>query len=325
MAQKQKCSLKLYRNFLIANHNRYSALELEKVTPVTNMAHDSVTRWLHTATFTPSDIWRSAKPLVRLTDGYLIGDDTVLEKSRSRHNELAKVQYSGATHGLVNGICLVNLLWSDGADYVPIDYRHYDPTRDDKTKNDHFQEMLHRAEKRGFTPRYVLMDSWYGSVANLKAIDRKGWQWITNLKRNRQVSDAKGTYLPISDLALADDMVKSVWLKEYGTVLVCKLVDQDGDITYLATNDLALTSHETYLDHWRKRWQIEQMHRGLKQTTGIAKNYAIKRTPQRNHIFTAFVAFIKLERQRRKTGLSWYEQKALIVRTATQEYLGATA
>jgi hypothetical protein len=325
MAQKQKCSLKLYSQFLVANHNRYSGLELEKVSPVDGMAHDAVTHWLHRANFTPSDLWRYAKPLVTFEHCYLVGDDSVLDKSRSRKNELAKVQYSGAAHDLVNGICLVNLLWSDGTDYAPIDYRHYSPDRDDKTKNDHWRELLDRAEKRGFHPDYVLTDSWYGSVGNMKHIDKKGWKWITNLKTNRQVSETKGTYVAISDLVLAEKQVKLVWLKEYGYVLVCKMVDKDGGITYLATNDLELKDWDIYRKHWGARWQIEQMHRGLKQTTGAAKNYATKAAPQKNHMFAAYVAFVRLEKERRRTGISWYEQKARILRQATRGYLRAFA
>lgn len=37
--QKPKCSLKLYSDFLIANQNRYSGLEMSKVAPV-EIAHD---------------------------------------------------------------------------------------------------------------------------------------------------------------------------------------------------------------------------------------------------------------------------------------------
>jgi hypothetical protein len=76
---------------------------------------------------------------------------------------------------------------------------------------------------------------------------------------------------------------------------------------------------------WDARRQIEQMHRGIKQTTGIAKNYAIKTKPQKNHTFAAYVAFARLEKKRRKTGLSWYEQKACIPRQVTRCYLGTNA
>lgn len=58
MAQPRKCNLSLYRDFLIANHSRYSGVELSKVEPTGAMAHDSVTRWLMRADSTPSDVWR---------------------------------------------------------------------------------------------------------------------------------------------------------------------------------------------------------------------------------------------------------------------------
>jgi len=263
--------------------------------------------------------------MVTLENCYLVGDDSVLDKSRSCKNELAKWQYSGAVHGEANGICMVNMLWSDGVNYIPIDYRHYSPQFDDKTKNKHWRELLDRAEQRGFKPLYVLTDSWYGSVENMKHIDKKKWRWITNLKTNRQVSQTKGTYVAVADLALTEKQVKLVWLKEYGYMLVCKIADQDGVITYLATNDLELTNWGQYKKHWQARWQIEQMHRGIKQTTGLAKNYTTKTKPQKTHIFAAYVSFIGLEKERRRTGVSWYEQKARILREATRGYLRVNA
>ncbi|MGZ7096539.1 MAG: hypothetical protein ACXVHU_08730 [Methanobacterium sp.] len=93
--QKQKCSLKLYTNFLIANHNRYSGLELSKVSFVEDMCHDAVSRWLASSNFTPSDLWNQVKSLIDDKTGYLLCDDTLLNKQYSRVNELAKKQCSG--------------------------------------------------------------------------------------------------------------------------------------------------------------------------------------------------------------------------------------
>ena len=93
--QKQKCSLKLHTNFLIANQNRYSSLELSRVSPVEDLCHDSASRWLSSSNFTLSDLWNQAKSLVDVKTGYLLCDDTLLNKQYSRVNELAKKQYSG--------------------------------------------------------------------------------------------------------------------------------------------------------------------------------------------------------------------------------------
>ena len=54
------------------------------------------------------------------------------------------------------------------------------------TKNDHFWAMMLTARGRGFTGRYVLFDSWYTSLENLKEVRACGWLWLTRLKVNRR-------------------------------------------------------------------------------------------------------------------------------------------
>lgn len=316
--QKQKCSLSLYSNFLIANKNRYSGLELSKV--VTGIAHDSVSRWLSRCSTRPSELWNQVKSLVDLTSGYLVVDDTTLDKRYSRENELARPQYSGNEHGLVNGINLVNLLWTDLERCVPVDYRVYQKPQDGKTKNDLFHELLNKAKIRAFAPLYVLMDSWYSSLENLKFIRSQEWNFICNLKSNRIVSCDR-VPMAISDLALTDKQVRKVWLKGFGHVLVCQVVATNGDETYLATNDLSLTDYAVFTGHFQQRWNIEEFHRGIKQTTGIEKCYSIQASSQKTHIFASFVAFVRLEAVRISEHLSWYEQKASITRFATANYL----
>ena len=78
--------------------------------------------------------------------------------------------WSGKQHKVVNGINLISLVWTDGDATIPIDFRIYDIDNDGKTKNDHFKEMLAVARIRGFSPRFVMFDSWYGSIGNLKRL-----------------------------------------------------------------------------------------------------------------------------------------------------------
>jgi len=135
------------------------------------------------------------------------------------------------------------------------------------------------------------------------------------------VHERQGDYYSIADLGLTDKQVRKVWLKEYGHVLVCKVVATNGDIVYLATSDLTLTDYDDFINHWQHRWDIEEFHRGIKQTTGIEKCYSIKAESQKTHIFAAFTAFIKLEKKRLSDNISWYEQKASISRNSTVNYL----
>lgn len=277
------------------------------------------------ADFRPQDLWRYAKPLVQTDTGYLVLDDTVVSKPFARNIDLARHQYSGREHREINGIGIVNLLWTgtmnEETTYVPVDYRLYAPDHDGKGKNDHFRDMLDKAKKRGFTPKYVLFDSWYGSLDNLKAIRKKDWHWVTDLKYNRLISLAPHKFVAVSDLDLDDGTVKRVWLKGYGEVMVCRLVLGNGDTRYLASSDLTLTGYETLTNHWQQRWPIETFHQGLKQTTGIGSCSAQRAHAQKMHIFSCMVAFLKLEKVRQKTGQTWYDQKAAITRPATAAYL----
>jgi putative transposase len=320
--RQQKCSLDLYVEFLIASQKQYSCSELEKVSRDETMAHDSVNRWLNNSEFSPEDLWSQVEEKININEGYLAFDDTLLEKPYAKKIELTKWQWSGKHHAVKQGIGIVNAQWVDlDGIALPVDYRIYNKEGDDKTKNDHFRDMLDIAEQRGFKPSYVLMDSWYVSKENLKAIQAKGWNFVADIKSNRKISEVKGVWIRVDELELAERQVKKVWLKDFGPILVCKRTLKDGKIRYLITNDLDLDDWDNFIGHAKTRWFIETMHRGLKQVCGLEKSYMRKAQAQKNHIFCAFLALIKLEYFRFKEGTSWYQQKWEIVREAVQLHL----
>lgn len=312
--------MNLYVDFLIGSQLQFSAVELSKVSP-SEMAHDAVSRWLSDTELSPKELWKHAAVLVKLKTGYLIIDDSILDKPYSKQIPFVRAQWSGKHHEIVLGICIVTLLWTDGEQIIPVDFRVYDPARDGKTKNEHARDMLDTAERRGFTPEYVLFDSWYSSIENLKAITKKEWKWIAELKSNRQVSVVQGAYHAVKDLDWTSTQVQKVWLKEYGFVQVAEIDRENGDIVYLATNDLALVDAFSIKDHSDCRWNIEEFHRGIKQFCGIEHCYSQREQSQLNHILCSFLAFLKLEIRRIKEGISWFEQKLSITRGAITAYL----
>lgn len=320
---QSKCSLDLYTKFLIANHNRYSGVELSKTSELP-LSHDTVSKWLREENFNEEDIWIHVKDMIKRKEGYLIADDSVLDKRFSRNNELVGRHWSGNEHRIICGIDLVNLVWTQGEECIPCDYRVYESEKEGKkTKNEHFRDMLDTAKKRGFKPLYVLADCWYGSVENMKHVKNYNWKFIVGLKENRLVSITKNVYVKITDLDWSTTLLQKVWLKEFGYVLVAKLVITNGDIRYVATNDLSLVDITILKKHNDHRWNIETFHRGIKQTTGIEKCYSTLERSQRNHIFASFIAFIRLEYRRLKEHISWYEQKAAYSRIGVRFALGA--
>jgi len=284
------------------------------------MAHDAPTRLLNREKLTPKILWKNVKAHVDASSGYLIADDTVIDKPRSKDIELVKWQYSGTHHGVVKGIGLETLLWTkDGSEHIPLDYRVCNPEGDGKTKNDHFREMISLASHRGFHPRHVLMDTWYTSIDNLKHIDSFSWKWIATLQKNRIVSTAPKHYYHLEELDIPEQGLV-LHLKAYGFIKVFKKVSENGDVEYRGTNDLNLSKLDVE-SIYAKRWKIEEYHRGLKQQTGIAKCQSRLQRSQRNHIWCSIHAFLILELHRMKTNTSWHEAKLSIVREAIHAYL----
>jgi hypothetical protein len=67
-------------------------------------------------------------------DGFLIIDDTTLDKPYAKNMDLVYRQWSRKHHRVVNGINSRTLLWTDGNAIIPVDFGIYDIDADGKTK-----------------------------------------------------------------------------------------------------------------------------------------------------------------------------------------------
>ncbi len=320
-----KCDELDYINFLVAAQKVFSSLEASKTHPAgeNGPAHDAYTRLLQRLPPDSHALWREVKPLVKRKSGVLVLDDSTLDKPYARQMSLVTRHWSGKHRRVVQGINLTSLVWTDGDCCLPCDYRLYNKAQDGLTKNDHFRHMVQSAKERGFEPDIVAFDSWYSGLDNLKLVRDCEWYWITQLKCNRQVSIDRTGNRPIEDI-LIPAHGRVVHLKGYGWVKVFKTVGTDGDDEYWATNRLDMTIEQAAF-HALDAWQIEVYHRGLKQFTGIERAQYRLAVAQRNHIGLAIRAFVRLEAHRIQTGVSWFEAKTGIIRSAIRSYLAEPA
>ena len=240
-------------------------------------------------------------------------DDTTLDKPYAKRMELVSRHWSGKHKRVVWGINLLTLLWTDGNALIPCDFRVYDRPLSGLTKNDHFRRMLEVAEGRGFQPRWVLFDSWYTSLENLKAIRDKGWFWMSQLRSNRRVNPEGAGNLPLATVAIPQEG-RQVHQRGYGFIRVFRTVSKDGDVEHWATNDLEMMEQQRE-SLARQAWGIETYHRGLKQCCGVEKCQVRTAEGQWNHICLSLQAFLRLEAHRLSAGVSWYESKANIIRS----------
>src|SRR5437763_12680290 len=236
-----KCSDDDYINFVIATPRSVSATEAAKVQGDEEQApaHDAFTRLLHRLEPDAETLWTEAAGQVSLCQGILVIDDSTLDKPYAKKIELVTRHWSGKHHRVVSGINLVTLLWTDGDRHVPVDYRIFDKKKDALTKNDHFEALVRAAHARGFRPQYVVFDSWYSGLDNLKLIRSFDWLWLTRLKSNRKVNHKRQGLCAVSDVEIGA-AGRVVWLEGFGLIRVFKTVATDGDVELWATNKVEM-------------------------------------------------------------------------------------
>jgi putative transposase len=316
-----KCKEEDYINFLIATPRQVSALEASRVQSETEKSpsHDAFTRLLQRIEPDAEVLWQEAKDQVHLGKGILVIDDSTLDKPYAKKMDLVSRHWSGKHHQVVKGINLITLLWTNGDRHIPVDYRLYDKPKDNLSKNDHFEHMLNQAHARGFCPECVVFDSWYSSLENLKQVRSYGWIWLTRLKTNRKVNPDKTGLVSISEIEIGQSG-REVWLEGYGLIRVFKIVATDGNIELWATNKLEMNDLER-VKYAGFSWTIENYHRGLKQFCLIERAQVRSRRAWHNHVRCCLRAFLRLEYYCYFKGISWFEAKTAIIRSAVRDYI----
>ena len=283
-------------------------------------SHDQINRYLAGNRLPPRYVWESVKPhLEQPPNGYIIFDDTVLDKRYAKKIALAQKQYSGTAHTTINGIGVVTCVYVNPEldRYWIIDFRIYDKPGDGKSKLAHVRDMLNGlVNSRDVAFSTVLMDSWYAAKVLMLFIERLGKTYYCPLKTNRLVDDSNGSkpYQRIDSLEWSDAEQKSgkrVKLNKFPKnqrVQVFRVVSTRRT-DYVATNDLNQSDVSAVQKACGVRFQIEQLHREVKQLTGIENCQCRLARIVRNHITCAFLVWDYLMRQAYETGQTLYQVK----------------
>jgi len=313
-----KTSRQIYCQYLLSSQINYTCTNLADHTD--GLDHNSVYRYLKGERLRPALIWERVKDLIVQTeDGYLIFDDTVLDKSYSFEISGVRRQYSGNAHGVVKGIGIVNLVYynADTDQYWIIDYRLYDPERDGKTKLDHLNDMLDGVYARGIRFRTVLMDSWYATTQIMTRLIKEEKIFYCPLKKNRLVDESHGAraYQALESLAWTpseEQTGKTVKVKGFAKDTYLKLfrvVVSPDRTDYIVTNDMTQSDTTDAQKESGHRWKIEQFHREEKQLTGIGDCECRINRSQRNHLCCAMLTWVCLKNLAYETGQTVYQLK----------------
>jgi len=258
------------------------------------VSHDSLNRFLRRQ-------WSGQKRLEaviepeKMKGGYLIIDDTPIEKPYSKKLEGLWWIYSSTERKVVYGYCLVLLIWTDGKIRIPIGLRLW--RRGGKTKIELALELLSHARNHlGLKPEYVFFDSWYASKKLFKRIKDYGWYFVTRLKRNRRFNGVS-----LNRIGWRNHFQGTGWISGGLKVKVVK-----NDNKFLASNKLSLGRKEMerlYLI----RSIIEEVNRILKQVCCLKGCQARSIEAQEHHMWCSLFAFAVLERESKRLNMTVYK------------------
>jgi Transposase DDE domain len=284
-------------------------------------SHDALNRYLRGERITPRLVWENVRGQVVLTaHGYVLFDDTVLDKNYSFAIELVRRQYSGHAKAVSKGIGVVTCVYGnpDTEQFWLIDYRLYDPDGDGKSKLDHVREMRTNVVHQKHLPfQAVLMDTWYATKDLMLCMESLHKVYYCPLKDNRQVDDAGGERasqrvdaLAWSAHALAHGQRIKIkgFPKDY-QVQLFRVAVSTHRTDYVVTNDQAQDSTEATQEVCGFRWKIEQLHREGTQVTGLERCQCRKARIQRNHIGCALLVWVRLKDLTVQPGRTVYQLK----------------
>jgi hypothetical protein len=308
-----------YCQYLLVSQINYTLTNYAEHTE--KFSHDAANRYISGDEIRPRLVWENVQSQVVQTPyGFLVFDDTVIDKNFSHEIELVRRQYSGNVHGVLKGIGVVTCVYVNPKldQFWIIDYRIYDPAGDGKTKLDHVQEMLlNCVYQKSLAFWSVLMDSWYATKEIMLQIEKFDKIYYCPLKDNRQVDDSGGSqpYRRVDSLEWTQaeqqhgKVIKIKGFPGNHKVKVFRVVLSTQRTDYVVTNDMAQDNVKVVQDVCGFRWKVEQFHRETKQLTGAEGCQCRKARIVRNHIGCAILVWVRLNQVAHETQQTIYQVK----------------
>lgn len=308
-----------YCQYLLSSQINYTITNLAE--HLENISHDKINYYLKKEKLTPRLLWDNVKDVIMTDDnGYVIFDDSVLDKRYSEEIEIVRRQYSGNEHGVLKGIGVVSCVYVNPKlqRFWVVDYRIFNPDADGKTKIDHVKDMLQNLVYHKLLPfDTVLMDTWYAVHNLMLYIDSLDKIYYCPLKDNRLVDDTFGKekYKRIELLQWSEEELecgKIIKIKGFPAnkkVKLFRVTVSTNRTDYVVTNDLYQSSTDVVQQVCKIRWKIEEFHREIKQLTGIESCQCRKARLQLNHIACAMLVWVRLKNLAYRTGQTIYQIK----------------
>lgn len=275
---------------------------------------------------------RRGRVKATVVTGYLIGDDSVMQKVRGKKMGGLGHHYSSTAEKTVVGHCLVQALYVLMGHRCPLAPQMYRNKAVCEQENVSFQSKIELMktiiaafEPVAGTQTHVLLDSWYTAKKIWKAAKERDFLITSGLKSNRQLriddpASPKGwSWLRLDAYAARlseDDFTRVAWptgsgkerwvyvhvvstriKKLYRCQVVLVRETRDGKTRYWASSDLDATPEEL-LQHIAARWDIEVLFADTKELLGLDQYQLMSAKAIRRFWTLVMLAYCFLDEER---------------------------
>ena len=282
--------------------------------------------WRKLLLLSSTALLQKIKPLHKNTEYKLLIIDDTVEAKRGKFIEgSCKHIWSNKEHRSINAINIVSLNYADSHSTFQLDFaiKMNDSKRKStseftnklhhrsnayqrkseiiKGKNILAIEMLERALDYGIDADYLLVDSWYAKPNFIKQSNTLGMPVIARLPNNKLIWNFKGKYKTINAIYNNLKDIRHKYNGKHGKISYkyfdaiiehavlgkVKLVflHVGKDLLVFISTDIFLSGKEI-LATYKKRWNIEQGYKDLRNLFGLGK--------EENRIYEALIAKITL-------------------------------
>lgn len=246
----------------------------------------------------------------------LIIDDTPYYRNRSKNVELLSRCYDSSERRYYKGFHMLNLGWSDGQTFVPVDFRLVASSNNDNLlEGSHVKEdcrtlatkrrnaarrskpalaleMLKAVKGTSAQTQHVLCDSWYASLSFILSTKGLGFDIVARLKNTeKQRYLYEGEAVPIKQIYRANKKRRGrsryllsaaiqVQHRDFDETIPAKLVfvrDKSNRKKWIAFISTDMQlNEEEIIALYGKRWDIEPFHKVLKSHLRLTNEFQLR-------------------------------------------------
>jgi len=310
LSKKMKKGLILYVLGLILNKEKKSCT---KIASFLNIVHDFIYRFLSKTDlflpFFPHLMIEIANYFATQKEGWLIIDDTSINKIFAKLLAGVCDIYDSALGRPTRGLCVVIIAWSNGNVTIPIGFdwyfQKYIVGDDYKTKSKIAERLILDCYKK-IPFKFILADAHYSTIYLLNFFKKFKIKYIGKISCNRRIQTPNGESNLLKNNSnlkiLRNSRSKRVRALFHGIELyfsVHKRKNKNNEYNFIYIVSTMYLTAKDYLIAYENRWYIEMMFRTMKQSLGLNQCFSRNLEKQKVHIFSVFFSFSFLESEKK--------------------------